>query len=129
MPDAAATAIAHPRIHNGRPMQKSTTAEIAEVSGDAPKGHRVDFATYRNRARPQLVKTLIATVERFTDSGNAPRTDIGGLDVLATTTGRSKGSEGADRVAPHLRSSICRGSLSKPRDASALAEQPSRRVR
>src|SRR5258707_5824166 len=94
MPDAAATAIAHPRIHNGRPMQKSTMAEIAEVSGDAPKGHRMGFATYRKRARPQLVKTLIATVERFTDSGNAPRTDIGGLDVLATTTGRSKGSQG-----------------------------------
>jgi len=48
-------------------MQKSTTAEIAEVSGDAPKGHRMGLATYRKRARPQLVKTLIATVERFTD--------------------------------------------------------------
>src|SRR5260370_38118086 len=94
MPDAAATAIAHPRIHNGRPTQKSTMAEIAEASGDAPKGHRMGFATSRKRARPQLVKTLIATVERFTDSGNAPRTDIGGLDALATTTGRSKGSEG-----------------------------------
>src|SRR5258708_30905419 len=93
MPDAAATAIAHPRIHNGRPTQKSTTAEIVEVSGDAPKRHRMDFATSRKRARPQLVKTLVATVERFTDSGNAPRTDIGGLDALATTTGRSKGSE------------------------------------
>src|SRR6266853_5521876 len=93
MPDAAATAIAHPRIHNGRPVQQSTTAEIVEVSGDAPKRHRVDFATSRKRARPQLVKTLIATVERFTDSGNAPRTDIGGLDALATTTGRLKGSE------------------------------------
>jgi hypothetical protein len=75
-------------------MQKSTTAEITEVRGDAPKGHRVDFATYRKRARPQLVKTLIATVERFTDSGDAPRTDIGGLDALATTTRKSKGSEG-----------------------------------
>src|SRR6266446_2466435 len=83
MPDAAAMAIAHPRIHNGRPIQKPTTAEIAEESGDAPKGHRVDFATYRKRARPQLVKTLIATVERFTDSGNAARTDISGFDVLA----------------------------------------------
>src|SRR5258708_1494156 len=69
MPDAAASAIAHPRIHNGRPMQKSTMAEIAEVSGDAPKGHPMGCATYRKRARPQLVKTLIATVERFTDSG------------------------------------------------------------
>src|SRR5215813_13577509 len=76
MPDAAATAIADPRIHSGRPIQKATTAEIAEVSGDAPEGHRVDFATYRKRARPQLVRTLIATVERFTDSGNVPRTDI-----------------------------------------------------
>src|SRR6266446_2158730 len=94
MPDAVATAIAHPRIHNGRPIQKSTTAEIAEVRGDAPKGHRAGFATCRKRARPQLVKTLIATVERFTDSGNAPRTDIGGFDVPATTTTRSKGSEG-----------------------------------
>jgi hypothetical protein len=83
MPDDAATAIADARIHSGRPIQKSTTAEIAEVSGDAPKGHRADFATYRKRARPQLVKTLIATVERFTDSGNAPRTDISGFDVLA----------------------------------------------
>src|SRR6266403_5948509 len=90
MPDAAAMAIAHPRIHNGRPIQKPTTAEIAEESGDAPKGHRVDFATYRKRARPQLVKTLIATVERFTDSGNAPRTDIGGLDALPQRQGGRK---------------------------------------
>src|SRR5712671_5628005 len=90
MPDAAARAIAHPRIHHGRPMQKSTTAETAEVSGDAPNGHRMGPATYRKRARPQLVKTLIATVERFTDSGNAPRTDISGLDALPQRQGGRK---------------------------------------
>jgi len=45
-------------------MQKSMTAATAEVSGDALNGHRMGPATYRKRARPQLVKTLIATVER-----------------------------------------------------------------
>ena len=57
---------------------------MAEVSGDLPKGRRMSPAMCRKRVRPQVVNTLIATAERFTDQGNAPRMDIGGFDELTT---------------------------------------------
>jgi len=85
-------------------MQKSTTAEIAEVSGDAPKGHRVDFATYRKRARPQLVKTLIATVERFTDSGECAADGYRRPRGTCHNYSEVERFPRADRVAPNVRS-------------------------
>src|SRR6266850_918717 len=110
MPDAVATAIAHPRIHNGRPIQKSTTAEIAEVSGDAPNRHRVDFATCRKRARPQLVKTLIATVERFTDSGKCAADGYRRLRCTCHNYDEVERFRGADCAAANVqnRLSACR---------------------
>src|SRR5712671_1786054 len=99
MPDAAASAIAHPRIHNGRPMQKSTTAETAEVSGSAPNGHRRGPATSRKRARRQLVKTLIATVERSRIRGMR-RGRISAASMYLPQLHGGRKVPRADRVAP-----------------------------
>ena len=66
MPDAVARASAHPRIHHGRLIQKSTTAEIAEVSGGRAA---TGLAVRLKRARPRFIKVLITTIERFTGLG------------------------------------------------------------
>jgi hypothetical protein len=64
-------------------MQKSTTAEMAEVSAAAPKGRRMALRHAAN-ARPRFIKVLIATIARFQSLGMWP-TGAGGLDVLAIT--------------------------------------------
>lgn len=64
--DATARTIADPRICNGRPTHKSTTAEIAEVRMGGAERPRHGFVTSHKRARYRFIRVSILTIERFT---------------------------------------------------------------
>ncbi len=69
MPQAVAKTIADPRIRNGRPMQKSTSVEIAELRMVGAERPPHSFVTGRKRARHRFIRVLILTIDGFTGLG------------------------------------------------------------
>jgi hypothetical protein len=52
-------------IHHGRPRQKFTTAEMAEVRKGGVERLPYGFTAGRKRARNRFISVLNATIERF----------------------------------------------------------------
>jgi hypothetical protein len=70
------------RIRHGRPRQKFTTAETAEVRKGGIGRRPYGFTAGRKRARNRFIIVLIATIERFQGWRGRPS----GVDGLGMTT-------------------------------------------